>query len=545
MKKVVIFFFMIIITCSLFAQLPWTTHSFRFRSTSGIFNDDLDIILDPGDIPSVEGSRLWTNLSNIVSGLEDIEGGNGPKYVTDNKYAIGQKTEFFGFHDAFLFHNIGVRNGNTVDTFSSQYLYDPIGGILTRIDENNKYKDQYDTSGTDYYFGLARKFGEKKIGIGVWHRGRVITQLPYNDVHTQNFYRYDGNSPVLTSSFASERLNELKENRKTTDFMLSFWMPVGSMDMAIRGLYGNYTIDNDSLQTSYSYLNRAPNQTIISRADTSTWSEENINLKGTRFGVELEQRFGNNERGYWQFKETYRHSSANDHNGLLTDSFTSIDEITLVPGIMINSLDSLRTGNIDAEEKTDYFSLSSLFSIDIGERARFGLGASLSFNRFSYVKKYQDITFNWNSEYNDGNNLSTSADSTVSATSINSWEEENSRWTRTIRIPVGIEFDFTQSVAIRLGAEHTRSIINNTNRVIDTGSSTEVVRVELGDGSWYEYTNNSTISESNNEVVTYQSNTLYTYGIGYKVNDYLQIDFMGFSDLTDLGTWNLSAMISF
>ena len=39
--------------------------------------------------------------------------------------------------------------------------------------------------------------------------------------------------------------------------------------------------------------------------------------------------------------------------------------------------------------------------------------------------------------------------------------------------------------------------------------------------------------------------TDYFYGIGWKVNDNLQIDLMGFSELTKLDNWRLSATLKF
>ena len=41
------------------------------------------------------------------------------------------------------------------------------------------------------------------------------------------------------------------------------------------------------------------------------------------------------------------------------------------------------------------------------------------------------------------------------------------------------------------------------------------------------------------------SMTNYYYGMGWMVNDNLQIDLMGFSDLTDLANWRLSATFLF
>ncbi len=49
-------------------------------------------------------------------------------------------------------------------------------------------------------------------------------------------------------------------------------------------------------------------------------------------------------------------------------------------------------------------------------------------------------------------------------------------------------------------------------------------------------------SQTNQGKVSY---TNYTYGAGWKVTENLQLDFMGFAQLTDLTNWKLSAVFKF
>ncbi|MDO9067369.1 MAG: hypothetical protein Q7W05_02800, partial [Deltaproteobacteria bacterium] len=56
------------------------------------------------------------------------------------------------------------------------------------------------------------------------------------------------------------------------------------------------------------------------------------------------------------------------------------------------------------------------------------------------------------------------------------------------------------------------------------------------------YTNYNGVSYSSNYSEAYVN---YSYGAGWKISDNLQIDLMGFSQLTDMTDWKLSAVFKF
>ena len=70
--------------------------------------------------------------------------------------------------------------------------------------------------------------------------------------------------------------------------------------------------------------------------------------------------------------------------------------------------------------------------------------------------------------------------------------------------------------------------------------------IEYGDGTTYEDIDQAYDDDYSKEVekVTLSS-TDYYYGLGWKVTDNLQLDLMGFSDLTDMTNWRLSATFYF
>ncbi|MBM3314819.1 hypothetical protein FJY71_03120, partial [candidate division WOR-3 bacterium] len=44
--------------------------SFRLQSTAGVWYDDYDLMFDPALLLDVDGHRIYTNLSNYVTGSE-------------------------------------------------------------------------------------------------------------------------------------------------------------------------------------------------------------------------------------------------------------------------------------------------------------------------------------------------------------------------------------------------------------------------------------------------------------------------------------------
>jgi hypothetical protein len=118
--------------------------------------------------------------------------------------------------------------------------------------------------------------------------------------------------------------------------------------------------------------------------------------------------------------------------------------------------------------------------------------------------------------------------------------------TKTFMIPVGAEFNIADPLVFRLGAQYTLDYndITTTRELIDyqpmttewsfgDGTDTTLVDQDYTEDGW-QRTDEST-----------ESMTDYFYGIGWEVNDNLQIDLMHFHDVDDLYNWRLSATVKF
>jgi hypothetical protein len=119
--------------------------------------------------------------------------------------------------------------------------------------------------------------------------------------------------------------------------------------------------------------------------------------------------------------------------------------------------------------------------------------------------------------------------------------------TKAISLPVGVEFYLFQPMVLRFGAQHTYTMDDYTTVTELVQYEPQRTRTVDGTGTVTEDLidpNPAPVgSDETHKVNTPQTD--YFYGIGWKATDNLQIDIMGFSKLTDLENWRISATLKF
>jgi len=87
------------ITIALMLSLSFglITESFRYQSTARLWEDDYDLLFDPARIPEIEGSRLWTSLSNFVTGSEELFSNGSVPY-----FLIGGTKNFGNYYPGLV-----------------------------------------------------------------------------------------------------------------------------------------------------------------------------------------------------------------------------------------------------------------------------------------------------------------------------------------------------------------------------------------------------------------------------------------------------------
>jgi hypothetical protein len=183
---------------------------------------------------------------------------------------------------------------------------------------------------------------------------------------------------------------------------------------------------------------------------------------------------------------------------------------------------------------------------NVSDRLNFGIGFFFGSTSYSNSITSRDTTVDI-TVYDDGDTVSNDPDDfTATMWSSQTWQTDVDGSIKNFTIPIGAEFHIADPLVFRLGARH--NISYNEYTTIDTLVDYEPERtlIEYGDGTTYEDIDQAYDDDYSKEVekVTLSS-TDYYYGLGWKVTDNLQLDLMGFSDLTDMTNWRLSATFYF
>jgi len=193
------------------------------------------------------------------------------------------------------------------------------------------------------------------------------------------------------------------------------------------------------------------------------------------------------------------------------------------------------------------FRLGTKQLFKISDRLRFGIGFFFGSYNYTDSSAIKDTTVEVE-VYDDNDGNTNDPDDYVSTTwSSETWMTRVTGSGTTLTFPVGVEFNVTQPFVFRLGAVHEVNKYDYTTVENLIQFEPERTHNVYGDGSedW-------TIDDPGQEPVGTEENykvnepsTDYYYGAGWQVTDNLQIDFMGFYDLTDMTDWSISATLEF
>jgi len=140
---------------------------------------------------------------------------------------------------------------------------------------------------------------------------------------------------------------------------------------------------------------------------------------------------------------------------------------------------------------------------------------------------------------------------TMSSTSNETWEIVNKYGGFVFTVPVGLETRLTDRFSLRLGATQNMTLkFTNTyeETLIDEGSITIYHRTKPTELI-------QTTQEGEDELdsyylkfedkVSFSASTAYHYGLGFKVNDNVEINILNFANLTNLSNWMVGVNIKF
>ena len=551
---------------SVFSLGAFTNTSFRNASTAMLLEDDYDLWLgpyplpDPARLPLIEGSRFYTNLSNLVDKGEEPFSNS-----TNNYFLIGGSTTplfnigHFGIvidrynKKEALYTGLDDMDGFPIDGYGhvvySEFVDEDNNGTYDRRTDVEETREAWTDEGTkDFILGFGKDLDGKLLGLFYRLNMTNTEELGMTTNFTFDFtdINLESGNRTFTESRAGtgSRTNDMMEHL----FGMSFWKYLNeTRAFGLHFGYGMFSGTSKDVRDETDNWNGSPDDPSIT--DTYTMTEEyedNIPYKGNSMTGWLSYIHDWNEITHLRFDASYNRRSfeiENDARGYysIIDNWIAADNHT-------EATNGSETTEITGDASMQTVSMGGKVIYDLTEKAKFAFGLNFLSRRMDSTRvESEDASFDFT--YDDGDDEPNDYDDyTQTTTYSSSVQTKTTEGMSSISFPVCVEFSVKKPLVFRLGAIHSINLTETTTNMDLIDASPGLVHTERGDGTVTDvFIDNPNLEDigSSEDITDSYSNTTYTYGMGYTVSENLQIDLMGFSDLTDLSNWRVSATLKF
>jgi len=534
--------------------VAYVPSSFRSQSTAGLWTDDYDLLFEPARIPLINGTRVYTALSNLVSGTEEQMGNN-----RDNYFLFGGSTSLAApIYPGLLFDRYASHDPLTTGLTNSagdELLGEGrvIHTELLDLDSNGTYDykreditsaeawDENET--TDGYLGVGFKSGNLRLGAAF--APSIYSSQSVDSAHNHTYDRRDSSlvDRMLTYRETDTSAGFDRSRLTQNNIIVNGWYDFSALRVGLLGSFAPLSSDESHDYRGWSSIDRSPsNPAIVDFSRQQMFDTSEIPYAGNRMGgmasvfyvpkPEIESRF---------YLRAYTQSLTvgADGGGLEAGQIDSVCH----PGTASGSDTTLHKYRGQEKRQGIAVSTKQLFTVT----PRFRLGLGLGFATDAWQDSLEDSTAQRNHyAFDNGDSISGHEDFQSTTTFA---EERLTRTTGTDRVltaPVGVEFKLAEPLALRLGASPTMTWTDETTVEELTASSPQYTHTIYGDSTFSDQLGDAQQNPGSREsrkTVTYS--TGLTYGIGYSPMENLQIDLMTFARVTDLRYWRLSVTFKF
>lgn len=527
--------------------------SFRYQSTAGLFEDDYDLLFDPARICEIEGARVWTSLSNLVTGNENLFSNGSVPYIL-----VGGATSFGKFYPGMVYdHSVDKSALGTG-------LFDPNGnemygdGKLTTIDwddiDNNGIYDRrtietetrssYEQiKDNNIFFGVGYKLNNLRLGLGYLRvDNKSIITDPLNNF-TYDYTVEDLNTNSFTLINRAKFSGDDNYNYGENDILFSIWKDMDNMSLGLLAGFGllNYVNKANIIGDSTIYTDPVDTTRFYTRANI--FDTTNQKQSGNIITVNLRAFYNYNENAQGRFYLGFFTQSLGFGDDAIDHYYKTRENI--MAQYRWDTINALTYYDGSANIKGLQIGTKQLFKVSDRLRIGFGVMFTGTTTFDSTVAKDTTVT---RTVYDDNDGISFDPDDYVRTIwSSETWMTKITGTTKEIALPVGVEFNLFPQLAMRLGAQHRYTMDDYTTVTELIQYEPQRTRTVDGTGAITEDLidpNPAPVgSDETHKVNT--PRTDYFYGIGWQVMDNLQIDIMGFSELTKLDNWRISATLKF
>jgi hypothetical protein len=528
------------------------TESFRYQSTAGIFEDDYDLLFDPARIPEIGGARLWTSLANFVTGEENLFSGGSQPYIL-----VGGVAGLGNLYPGAMYDR------SSEETALSTGLNDPYGNPifgdaeLTTINWNNpdtlgnftnrtvetQTRSAYELVGSsDWYLALATKLNSIRVGLGFMHGDYKTTITDPDNNFTYLYTSEDLINDTLEFQSGANYAGDGILDNSHNDFRFSAWLDRDNIsfglnvDFAMLSMTDETIILGDSSEYDFP-MHPDTSYTVVSIFDSLTQPQS-----GNRIGIGLKSFYNYSENTQGRFYLDFYTQSMSYGDDATDYSFTTREE-------SYNTFTWDTTNTVtyyDGSSDTKGIRVGTKHLFNISQRLKFGIGFFFNTSSYSDSTTARDTSVTIR-VFDNGDTISGPEDYTRTITQSQTWMTMVDGSTNSFSIPVGVEFMIAKPLVFRLGAQHTLAYNDYTTTIELIDYEPQHTLTVYGDGSQTEVIEDPgprperSVEQETEKV----PETDYYYGLGWMVTNNLQIDLMGFNELTDLSNWRLSATLRF
>ena len=523
--------------------------SFRYRSTAELWEDDYDLLFDPARIPQIEGSRLWTSLSNFVTGEEELfSDGSVPFFLiggTKNfgKYYPGLVYDMSSDKDA-LYTGLDDPNGNPIygegQVTTTEWFDDTLGVYRAKRVKTEIRQAFGASSNKDFYIGVGTDLNNLRIGLGFMRETMGLTNTNPDNNFTYNYIYEDIDNDSLgfqdTINCAGDNVYGSTEN----EIILSGWLDKEKLALGMDVRYRMLSWKDEAIiigdSASYTYAEH-PDQdyTQAARIDSSLMPES-----GSKISLTLKAFYDYNDYAQGRYYFGFHTQSTNYKDDAMAYLWEGKQEI-----YGDYTYDTTTTITYyDGGHSSMGFRVGTKQLFEVSNR--FNLGFGFFWSRTSYDDSTSARDTSVICQVRDDTTQGDTLDYTYTRWESETWSTLREGSANVFTIPVGVEFNLTETFVFRLGAQHTITKNNITTTHILSDWEPWKTKTEWYDTTTYTYEGAAT-KPDNYEEIEKETNpaTNYYYGVGWRVTDNFQLDVMNFREITDWGSWRLSATFHF
>ena len=540
------------ITIALMLSLSFglITESFRYQSTAGLWCDDYDLLFDPARISEIEGSRLWTSLSNFVTGSEELFSNGSVPY-----FLIGGTKNFGKYYPGLVLDMSSDKDAldtGLLDPYGNPLYGEGQVNVVEWLDETlgvyrakrvkTEIRQAFDkSSNQDFYIGVGTDLSSLRVGLGFMRNTSNSTFTDPNNNYTYNFYYEDIDNDSLWWQDTTNSVGDNVYGSTENEIILSAWSARKKLTYGLIARYRmlSYT-DEAFIIGDEAYYDYAEHQdqdyTKAASIDSALMSES-----GSKIDLQLRVFYKYNDYALGKYGLGFFMRSTDYKDDAMAYNWTGQEEI-----YGDNTYDTTNTWTYyDGGHSSMGFRVGSKQYFSVSDRFRFAFGVLWSRTSYDDSTSARDTSVIVQ-VYDDTTSFDTLFDYTYTRWENETWSTIREGSENTLTFPVGVEFNLTETFVFRLGANHSITRQNITTTYVLDEWEPWRTKTEWYDTTTYTYEGAAT-KPDNYEKIEKETipATNYYYGVGWRVTDNFQLDLMGFNDLTDMTNWRLSATLRF